>query len=145
MNNFQALPGRSSIRHVLARLGPPRRRAYRCARGFQRPADQIDEEAARRLDLFARTNRKNGLPVTKIEEYNASVDSDRQMPRVMFIADEANNYLEDPQIKERITRIVRTSLKCGISTVLAAHSCGLRIFQKQLGPIRYPSVFRHFG
>ncbi len=84
--------------------------------------DQIDEEAARRLDLFARTNRKNGLPVTKIEEYNASVDSDRQMPRVMFIADEANNYLEDPQIKERITRIVRTSLKCGISTVLAAHS-----------------------
>jgi DNA segregation ATPase FtsK/SpoIIIE-like protein len=44
------------------------------------------------------------------------------MPRAFLIIDEANDYTEDPELRDHIGRIARTALKTGIHTVVAAHS-----------------------
>ena len=87
---------------------------------FHRLLEAIQQEMARRGELFRRLTRPGGLPVQKIEEYNRLVP--QPLPRAFLIVDEANTFMDQRGISETVADIARQSLKYGIHLVIAAHS-----------------------
>lgn len=81
---------------------------------------QVNDLAAHRMEAFERVTRPSGLPVQNFREYNQVAEE--KMKRAFLIIDEANNYTEDPELRDHLALIARTTLKAGIHTIVAAHS-----------------------
>ncbi len=87
---------------------------------FPKLLEAVQQEMARRGELFKSMTRPGGLPVQKIEEYNQVVP--QPLPRAFLIVDEANTFMDQRGVSETIADIARQSLKYGIHLVMAAHS-----------------------
>lgn len=87
---------------------------------FLKLLEAVQQEMARRGELFKSVTRPGGLPVQKIEEYNQMVP--QPLPRAFLIVDEANTYMDQRGIPDTIADIARQALKYGIHLVMAAHS-----------------------
>lgn len=81
---------------------------------------KIEAEMDRRAELF-RSVRGNGLPAKDIDAYNELVAKDQALPRIFFLADEANTFLADADVEVRIRDLSRQPRKFGIHFWLAAH------------------------
>ncbi|MFZ6027790.1 MAG: FtsK/SpoIIIE domain-containing protein [Chloroflexota bacterium] len=87
---------------------------------FQKLLLAIQQEMARRGELFKTVKRPGGLPVQKIEEFNDLAPE--ILPRAFLIVDEANTFMGERSVVEAVADIARQSLKYGIHLVMAAHS-----------------------
>jgi hypothetical protein len=85
-----------------------------------RALEHLQAEIAERTVLFrAAAQARGGLPPEDIAAYNQAADP---LPRIYFIVDEANSYLGDRAVQERIADPARVGRKWGIHFVLAAHN-----------------------
>lgn len=87
---------------------------------FQNLLVTIQQEMARRGELFKTVTRPGGLPVQKIEEFNDLAPE--PLPCAFLIVDEANTFMDQKSAVETVADIARQSLKYGIHLVIAAHS-----------------------
>ena len=78
----------------------------------------IENELATRVYLFQQA-AQNGRPPKDIDAYNAlGLDP---LPRIGFVSDESNFYLENKAIFHRFAEILREGRKFGLHIVVAAH------------------------
>jgi hypothetical protein len=100
----------------------------------------VQQEMARRGELFKSVTRPGGLPVQKIEEYNQVVS--QPLPRAFLIVDEANTFMDQRGVTDTIADIARQSLKYGIHLVMAAHSWRSQDVPLSIGQLRHAVSFR---
>ncbi len=78
----------------------------------------IENELATRVYLFQQA-AQNGRPPKDIDAYNAlGIDP---LPRIGFVSDESNFYLENKAIFHRIAELLREGRKFGLHIIVAAH------------------------
>jgi hypothetical protein len=81
--------------------------------------EKIEAEIARRKALF-QTISDGGLPPADLDAYNRLAT--KPLPKLMFLADEANSYFDHKDILTRLEDLSRRGRKWGLSIVLAAHN-----------------------
>lgn len=78
--------------------------------------ERLNSEIMRRSELFRSVD---GIPAQDIEAYNSITGE--AMPRVWLIADEANTFLANKSVQERLADPARIGRKFGVHIVLAGH------------------------
>ena len=80
--------------------------------------ERLQAEIKRRIGLF-HTIANGGIPPRDLAAYNAI--SSVPLPRIGFLIDEANSFLENREIFDKVADLLRQGRKWGLHIILAGH------------------------
>ncbi len=91
--------------------------------GFQGLLQHLSQEIERRSALF-RTMAAGERPPENLVAYNqlAANQGLPTLPRLLLVADEANDFFDDKKLTQKITELARHGRKWGVNLIMAAHS-----------------------
>ncbi len=82
--------------------------------------EAVESEMADRIFKF-RLSAKDGIPPADIDAYNADGVAPEPLPRIGFLIDEANYFLDNRSIFARMADLLRQGRKWGLHIVLGGH------------------------